>query len=364
MIPAVIAVGESVHASGRDVLLGITLAYEILGALGNVVPTRERGFDQGTFMGLAAALGIGRMLGLTQEQLANAVSLTLVPHVPLRVTRTGLLSMWKGSATASAMHSAIFAVRLAELGMTGPADPFEGKSGLWDQAVGPFSVTLPASDDGKLVVQISHLKQFPAETHGQALLGLMPAVRAWRRVDEIASIEIETYWQAYHEIAMHPSKWDPTTRETADHSMPYLLSVALVDGVIDVRRSFTPERIADPALRPIMQKISVREDPEFTAGFRPPGKGIAGEPKMRLIVRAADGATFVEEVSYHRGHSLNPMSRADIDAKFDATSEGVLDPARRDAIRDAWWSVADVDDIGEPMAVTADFAADVLAGAS
>jgi 2-methylcitrate dehydratase len=355
MIPAVIAVGESVHAGGADVLLGITVAYEILGALGNAAPTRERGFDQGTFMGVAAALGIGRMLGLSEAELGNAVSLALVPHVPLRVTRTGLLSMWKGSATASAMHSAVFATRLAQLGMTGPEEPFEGKTGLFDQAVGPFTVQLPASDDGRLVVQLSHLKQFPAETHGQALLGLMPAVRAWRPVDHIVSIKIETYWQAYHEIALHPSKWDPTTRETADHSMPYLLAVSLVDGGVDVRRSFTPERIADPALRPIMRKISVSEDPEFTQGFRPPGKGITGEPRMRLIVTADDGATFVEEVGYHRGHANNPMSRADIDAKLDTTSAGVLDDGRRDAIRQAWWHVADAPDIGLPMAVTSDF---------
>jgi 2-methylcitrate dehydratase len=278
-----------------------------------------------------------------------------VPHVPLRVTRTGLLSNWKGSATASAMHSAVFAVRLAQLGMTGPAEPFEGKSGLFEQTVGEFTAQLPASDDGTLVVQISHLKQFPAETHGQALLGLMPAVRAWRPVERIAAIEIEAYWQAYHEIALHPSKWDPTTRETADHSMPYLLAVALVDGGIDVRRSFTPERISDPALRPIMQKISVREDPEFTRGFRPPGSGIAGEPRMRLTVTATDGETFVREVGYHRGHYRNPMTRADIDAKLDATSAGLLTDERREAIRAAWWQVADAPDIGVPMAATADF---------
>ncbi|MFC4055475.1 MmgE/PrpD family protein [Actinomadura syzygii] len=358
MIAAVIAAGEAVHASGRDVLLGITLAYEVLGALGNAAPTRAKGFDQGTFMGVAAALGIGRMLGLDADQLANAVSLAIVPHVPLRVNRTGLLSMWKGSATASAMHSAIFAVRLARLGMTGPAEPFEGKTGVFDQTVGPFEAKLPANDDGRLVVEISHLKQFPAETHGQALLGLMPRVREWRSVDQIESIRIEAYWQAYHEIAMHPSKWDPTTRETADHSMPYLLAAALVDGGIDVRATFTPERIADPALRPIMNKVSVTEDKAFTAGFRPPGKGIAGEPRMRLIVTAVDGATFIEEVGYHRGHSLNPMSRAEIDAKLDATSAGVLSDERREAIRAAWWAVADAPDICEPMAATADFGAD------
>jgi 2-methylcitrate dehydratase len=104
-----------------------------------------------------------------------------------------------------------------------------------------------------------------------------------------------------------------------------------------------------------MKKITVREDPEFTKGFRPPGRGITGEPRMRLIVTADDGARFVEEVGYHRGHASNPMSRADIDAKLDATSAGVLDDVTRDKIRAAWWGVADVPDIGLPMAATADF---------
>jgi 2-methylcitrate dehydratase len=263
--------------------------------------------------------------------------------------------MWKGCASASAMQSALFAVRLAQRGMTGPDEPFEGKTGLWDQVTGPFEVSLPADPGGRMVVEISHLKQFPAETHGQALLGLMPEVRAWRAVDEIASIEIETYWQAYHEIAMHPSKWDPTTRESADHSMPYLLAVMLTDGHIDTRTSFTPERISDATLRPLMRKMTVREDPEFTKGFRPPGKGISGEPKARLIVTATDGERFVREVGFHRGHFMNPMSRVDIDAKFDAASAGVLSDAARDRVRDAWWNVGTANDIADVLAVTSRF---------
>jgi 2-methylcitrate dehydratase len=355
MIAAVIAAGETVHASGEQILMGIALAYELLGALGNSAPVRDRGWDQGTFMGVSAALAVGRLLELSEDQLANAASLALVPHIPLRVNRTGLLSMWKGCASASAMHSALFAVRLAQGGMTGPDEPFEGKTGLWDQVTGPFEVSLPADPGGRMVVEISHLKQFPAETHGQALLGLMPKVRAWRPIEDIEKIEIETYWQAYHEIAMHPSKWDPTTRETADHSLPYLLAVALVDGGIDTRSSFTPERITDPTLRPLMHKMVVTEDPEFTAGFRPPGKGISGQPRARLTVTAKSGERFVEEVGFHRGHFMNPMSRADIDAKFDAASSGIISDARRDQIRAAWWDVAAAADICDLMARTSTF---------
>jgi 2-methylcitrate dehydratase len=355
MIPAVLAAGQTVHAGGEQVLLGIALAYELLGALGNSAPVRDRGWDQGTFMGCAAALGIAKVLGLSGDVMANAVSLAVVPHMPLRVNRTGQLSMWKGAATASAMHSATFAVRLAQLGMTGPEEPFEGKTGMWEQVTGPFDVSLPANDSGLAVIEISHLKQFPAETHSQALLGVMPAVREWRPVDQIQSIEIEAYWQAYHEIAMHPTRWDPSTRETADHSLPYLLAVMLVDGRIGVRSSFTPERIADQSLRPIMQKISVRENDEFTASFRPPGKGISGNPRMRLTVTDTSGEQFVEEVGFHRGHYRNPMSPDDINAKLDMAAEGVLDDNLRDVIRRAWWTLGEGDDIDKVIETLSDF---------
>jgi 2-methylcitrate dehydratase len=355
MIPAVLAAGETTHASGPQVMLAIALAYELLGALGNCAPVRDRGWDQGTFMGVSAALAIGQLLGLDARQLGNAAALALVPHIPLRVTRTGHLSMWKGCASASAMHSALFAVRLAQHGMTAPDEPFEGKTGLWDQVTGPFSVRLPASDSGQLVIEINHLKQFPAETHGQALLGVMPELRQWRPVEDIASIHVETYWQAYHEISLHPSKWDPQTRETADHSLPYLLACALVDGTISVRDTFTPERIADPALRPVMQKISVSENPEYTRGFRPPGGTISGVPRSRLSATDVRGDTFVREVGFHRGHSMNPMTPADVDAKLTAASEGVIDAGQRDRIRDVWWRAAHCEDVADLMAPLSDF---------
>jgi 2-methylcitrate dehydratase len=349
MVCGILAAGEQAHASGLEVLAAMTLSYEVLGALGNAAPVRDRGWDQGTFMGVATALGVGRLLGLREEQLANAVSLALVPNIPLRVSRTGKLSMWKGCATAAAVRNAAFAVLLAREGMTGPDEPFEGRTALWTQVTGPFEVSLPAHPGGGRVVQLSHLKRFPAETHSQALLGFVPRILAWTRVDEIASIEIEIYWQAWHEIGSDPTRWDPRTRETADHSLPYLLAVALVDGDVTLD-SFRPERYLDPALRPLMRRISIRENPEYTAMFRPEGAGIAGEPRARIAVRRRDGATLAEEVTYPKGHSKNPMTDADIDAKLDATCRGVVSADCRERIREAWWNVADAGDIGSAIA--------------
>jgi 2-methylcitrate dehydratase len=354
MLSGLLAVAEPRRLSGRELLAALTLSYEVLGSLGNSAPVRQRGWDQGTFMGAATALGVGMLMGLDETRLADAVSLAVVPNVPLNVTRVGALSMWKGCATAAAVRNAVFAAELAERGMTGPAEPFEGGSGLWQLVTGPFELALPAYPGGRKVVEISHLKQFPAEAHSQALLREIPRIRRWAPADRIESIEVEIYWIAYDEIGSHPAKWDPHTRETADHSLPYLLAAAWVDGDITLR-SFTPERIEDPALRPLMNRISIRENPEYTAAYRPAGMEIAGNPRARIVVRRDDGAVLDEEVTFPRGHSMNPMTKDDITAKFRAASLDVLDPDRAEQVAAAWWRIQDVTDVSVLLRTVADF---------
>jgi 2-methylcitrate dehydratase len=355
MLSGLLAVAEPRGLSGRDLLAAVALSYEALGSLGNSAPVRKLGWDQGTFMGAATALGVGTLMGLDEAKLANAVSLAVVPNVPLNVTRVGALSMWKGAATAAAVRNAVFAAQLAEEGMTGPAEPFEGGSGLQQLVTGPFELNLPAYPGGQTVVEISHLKQFPAEAHSQALLREIPRIRQWAPVQRVESIEVEIYWIAYDEIGSHPAKWDPHTRETADHSLPYLLAAAWVDGDITLD-SFTQERIEDPALRPVMNRIAIRENPEYTAGYRPAGMEIAGSPKARIVVRRDDGAVLDEVVTFPRGHSRNPMTQADITAKFRSASAGVLPGDRTEEILAAWWGIEDTPDVSVLMRTVADFA--------
>jgi 2-methylcitrate dehydratase len=354
MIGAILAVAEVAGSSPQDTLMAMVLAYELLGALGDTTPLRAMEWDQGTFMTMSAALAMGRLLGLTEEQLGHAVAFSIVTGVPLFVTRVGAISMWKGSATAAAMRTAVFAVSLAQAGMTGPAEPFAGKSGLWEKVTGEFDVSLPANPGGPTVVEMSYMKRYPSELHSQSMIGLAPRIVSLSPLDEIESIDIETYWHAWDSIGKGAVKWDPDTRETADHSLPYLLSVALVDGGVSLE-SFTPERIADPTLRPLMAKISVRENDEFTEQFRPPGMEIIGSPRMRATIRTRSGQEFVEEVTYHKGHSLNPMSADDINAKLDAACKGVIDEDRREKVRAAWWGVEEAASIREPIETLADF---------
>ena len=354
MIPAVAGAAEVCGAPGAAVLEGTLLAYEILGGIGNVAPSNRRGWDQGLFMGVATALAVGRIYGLTEVQLANAVSLAVVPAVPLLVTRRGALSMWKGAATSAAILNAVNAVSLAKEGMTGPAEPFVGTMGVFEQLTGPWELVLPVDPGGRFVAEISHLKQYPAETHAQSLLGLMPAVRSWRDPDDIASVEVECYWEMWNAIGSHESIYDPRNRETADHSLPYLLAVALTDGDVGVG-SFTDERIADPALRPLMRKITVRENPGYTAQYRPPERGLAAAPHVRVTIRAVDGAVREEELAYPKGHALNPMTRDDVDAKLARICAGILKDDHRDRIRDAWWGIESLGSASDAIATVARF---------
>ena len=324
LIPGVLAVAEATHARGEELLLALVLGYEIAGALAASVSLRPRGWDQGTFLGLATGVAAGKLLRLSPQQLGHALSLALVPQIPLRQTRAGELSMWKGCATAAAVRNGVFAAQLAQLGMTGPPEPFEGKDGLWERVTGPFEFSLPHRSDGSVLEQTS-LKVHPSEYHSQAFLDLVPAILERVSVPEIESIGIETYWLCYSEIGSESAKWEPDSRETADHSLPFILAIGLRDGSLGLS-SFSDSNLHDSELRSLMQRIRIEHNSEFTERF-------PEELVSRLTVSTRSGQTFVLEGTYPKGHVRNPASQAELNAKFDALAAEVLTPERRDEIR-------------------------------
>ncbi len=326
LIPAVLAVAEAAHAPGDDVLLSIVLGYEIAGALAANLSLRPRGWDQGTFLGLASAVASGKLLRLNREQLGNALSLALVPHIPLRQTRAGELSMWKGCATAAAIREGVFASQLAQLGMTGPPEPFEGKDGLWERVTGPFDFSLP-SQAGTYLLEQTSLKLHPSEYHSQAFLDLVPAILERVGVDQIASIDIETYWLCYSEIGSEPAKWQPDSRETADHSLPFILATALRDGSLTLN-SFSDANLHDSHLRGLMQRIRIEHNAEFTSRY-------PEELVNRLQVTTRSGQRFAFDGTYPKGHVRNSATQSEVDAKFDTLAAGVVRPEQRTAIRAA-----------------------------
>ena len=234
--------------------------------------------------------------------MGHAISLAVVPNVPLRVTRMGELSMWKGCAAAAATRAGIFAAQLAAEGMTGPFEPFEGRKGLWEQAIGyPIELDAMGGDDDPFRITDTIFKFYPSHIHTQAPIDL--AIQLHDRVDvgDIASIKIQSYRSAVSSASTEPEKWDPKTRETADHSIPFLAAVGLRDGEV-TPATFAPDRIADPGLRTIINKMRIDENAEFTERY-------PAEYNCRIEVIKNNGQTEVAETSFPKGSREKSVER-------------------------------------------------------
>lgn len=322
VIAAVLAAGEAEKASGRDILNAIVLAYDVYCSFCAAIDINSLGWDQPVYSILGAVLGAGKLMKLTDEQMAHAIALALAPNMALYQTRHGELSNWKGCASANASRNAVFAAMLAREGFTGPTAVFEGKGGLFD-AVGRFEWQLPALD-GTRYIERTHFKCFPICYHGQTAVWAALDARPQVGTRAIAKIELETYKSAVAIMASDRSRWAPMTHETADHSLPYVIATALTDGEVTMG-SFAHERLSAPATLTLMQKVAVRESAECTA--RHPGAS-----SCRLTVTLEDGGKVVTEVLYPKGHNKNTLDDTEIATKFRQMLRGFAPADRCEAL--------------------------------
>jgi 2-methylcitrate dehydratase len=345
MLGGVLAVAEAVHASGTDTMVAIILAYQIYGALSGAGGSIE-GFDSGIYYAPAAAVAAGKLLDLNEDQLGNALSLALTQNLPLRVNRVGTLSMQKGCATAAAAREAVFAALAARAGMTAPAEPFEARDGLWDKVTGPYrQLRLPPAPPSGVGLN-NIIKRYPAEAYTLAVhQSVIPEVRAWTSVDDIAAIHVELNLVGWLEIA-DPPKWDPRNRETADHSLPYEIARALIDGEIWLD-SFTPEKLAEPRVRELMGKITASANPDYSY-----------HGQVRMTVRTNSGAERVWELG-RNNTSLSlgsPVTRDEIVAKLNRVFAFMhVSDAQRERAFEQWSNLRAVNDIATPLATLAKF---------
>jgi 2-methylcitrate dehydratase len=315
----------------------VVAAYEVFAALADQVPLRARGWDQGVFVVLGAAAGAGLLLGLTAEQMGDALAIAVSSSIPTRQTRAGELAMWKGCATAAAARSGVFAAQCAAAGLTGPTAAFEGFNGVWELVTGKFTLGGLGGRGRDFGIERTHMKFFPSEYHSQAPLWMALELRKRVRIEDIAAIRVQTYHIAYSEIGSEPEKWDPQTRETADHSLPYLLALALMDGAIRPE-SFSAARMRDPATRALMQKIAIAENDDFTRRF-------PAELTTAIEIETRSGERLTEIASYPRGHARNPMTDAEVAQKFSAQAEAAMPAARGQALLQALWEIERAQDV-------------------
>jgi 2-methylcitrate dehydratase len=341
IIPGILAIGEAVHATGAQVMIATAVGYEILNGLGAAargrrdVPAGAGGWD-GPWESLATALAAGKLMKLDEDRLANALSIALVPHLPMQVSHVGALSMWKGCHSAIGCRNGVYAALLAKEGFTGPAQPFEERGGIYDH-MGPFKeLKLPVNSDGSFGIETFRFKRYPAEGNSQAtLLSAIKPIREFTNAGDIDSINLQVSFGTWQEIG-DPPKWDPRNRETADHSFPYIMAIALTDGEVYLN-SFDEKRyLHDPAFKGLMEKITVEVDPQFDR--EPQGR-------TRITTTTKSGKKNVQEV-----HHEPPITHEEIVAKFDRVSSFMGVPNdQRDRVRETWLNLKNVKDIAVPI---------------
>ena len=337
---AVLAIADSVHAGGKAVIAGGALAYEVGCNFADVMP-REQGWDNVFYDVVGAALGSANVLGLDQERMVHALAFAIVPNITLEQTRVGELSHWKGCAGANAARNGAFAAQLAHEGMTGPQDVIEGKWGLWNLFGCEFEWAPFGGRGGPYRIAQTHLKYYPGVVHAQSPIGAALELHPQVRVDDIESIVIETYWVAKRYIKRDSSLWHPATSETADHSIPYLVAAALIDGDITAA-TLHEDRIRDPKLLALMEKMSVYENPEFDAAY-PAGW------QCRIGITTKIGESKTAHVKYFKGHFKTPLTDAEVEAKFRTLTADTLERGQADAILAKLWRLDELADVGEVL---------------
>ncbi len=342
-ISACLATAESEGRSGKELLLAMTLAYEIQCRLCDAASLRSKGWDHVCYGLVSSALAAGRLMRLSRDELTQAVNISLNSHLAMRQVRAGSLSEWKGFSFANAARNAVFSALLAREGVSGPSPIFEGEMGFFRQVSGPFELDT-GSFGGRggrgFKLEETFVKFFPAEYHSQsaiwAALDLRETIGGdpWR---EIVSVEVDTHEAAYTILGKDPEKWSPETRETADHSLPYIVGMALLEGRIDLQ-TYSPRKIRDQRVREFMKRIRVREDKALTAAYP---RSIAN----RVTARLDDGRVLTRQVDDPKGHPRNPMTTREVETKFRLLTKGLLRESQVDKILDFVSTVKRQDDV-------------------
>jgi len=324
----VLAVAEASRASAQTAITAIVLAYEVHRYLFRAFPMRKHALDYVLYNAVASAAGAAKVLALSQAQTANAIALAAVPNLGTDISRRGHLTMWKGCAAANATRNGVFAAIMAAEGMAGPPTPFE--DGL-TAVIGPEEICpFPVDPTGFSLLKADY-KFFLSEFHAQGPAFLALELLQQIKLDDIEKVEVWTYHFAWFEIGSGAEKWHPTTRETADHSMPYVIAAVLIDGAY-ADAIFAPERFQDRRTLDLMKKITITEDADFN-------KRYPASLPCRMTITLKGGAQKTAELSNPIGHHDRPMSDAQVVEKFRGLAGRKLAPARLEKVLDRLWTI-------------------------
>jgi len=340
-ISAALAIAESVGARGEELITAIALAYEVQCRFCDAASIRARGWDHVTYGTFSTALACTQLMKLDPEKTRHAVNIAGVAGAAMRQARAGELSHWKGVAFATAARHGVFSALLARAGMTGPGPIFEGQMGFEKQlGVSLGNVGEKFKGAPSMILKTS-IKYWPAEYHSQSAIEAALFLRK-DVVDpgKIKRVIIESHDAAVDIIGSEPEKWKPKTRETADHSLPYITAIALIDGEV-TSKQFDPERFKDRAVWKFLENVKVERNAKLSAMYP---DGVANIVHLDLV----DGRRLTRRVDYPLGHAKNPLKDSEVEEKFNALVEPIFGSDRARKIVDLVWKLDEarnVDDL-------------------
>jgi len=326
---AILAAGESAGSTGQDLMTALAVAYQIQCRLSELAPVRARGFDHTVQGAYAVAAGISRVLGLDPVQTANAIAISGTAFNALRVTRTGKLSHWKGLAYPNLAACCVRVALLARQGVTGPLEVIEGEKGLMDAITGYFEVSWDSEDLG--LVRRTTVKKYNAEIHSQTSIEAVLTLRQRYQFTykDIERVTVRIFDVAYNIIGggEEGDKTVVSTKEQADHSLPYVLAVALIDGEV-MPEQYTPDRIQREDVQSLLHTISVEPHPSFSNRF-------PKEMPCQVEITLKDGRVIEQETSDYEGFFTRPMSWETAVQKFNQLAASNTTEGQRAAIAEA-----------------------------
>jgi 2-methylcitrate dehydratase len=340
MLPA----AELGGRNGRELLTAFVAAYQVFTRISDSLDTRGLGLDHSTIYAPAATAGIGRLMGLTREQLTHAIGIAVGGNTSLNQGRTGTLSNWKAYAVAEASRKAMFCVQLAQAGMTGPEQVYEGPNGFYN-VITHKPLTVAKLDGAPYGIMHSFTKRFPLGQYSQTVAqAAVEARQYFKDPGEIQEVNLRVARRAIRVMADSPDKWRPTTHETADHSMPYSAGVALMYGRVSDEYYENPY-LSDARLLDLVSKVKCLPSDEADKVEKE-----YNLCDLELVLKSGQKKTV--RVDYHRGHWKNPMTDAEMVEKFRELAARHLPAQRIDALLKQLWALENVTKVGALVEMT------------
>ncbi len=345
IFPAALAGCERAGSDGRELIVGLVLGHEFECRFCEAAfpGIRERGWHHATLTAFVSPIVAGRALHLSAEQIQHAIGISASRHATLGAVTAGKLTMMKNTVDPMATQSGVLAALMAEKGYTGPEHVVDGKEGL-THCFGPewkLDVLTEGLGESWRITQCG-MKFFPTEalTHApiSAVLDLVHEHKL--KPEQVEKVHIRSLPRAA-DILSDPSKYDPHTKETADHSLPYVIAAALVDRQVTPAQ-FTPEKIMDAEIRAQLRKVEVVGDPEIEKLF-------PALQRVIVSIRTTSGQEFTRQLDYPKGDPRNPLSDTEIEEKFAALAGGVLSRAAQKKVRAAVWELEKLESVSALM---------------